>query len=365
MKRKDILSTMDSIDDTFIHEIFIENEKNSTILPEKPTLKRYFPMIAAACAACIIFCLQLKETDQKKPQKPKQEYTDTIKEEDNKNTIQIGTKEVTYYSVEQPEIIPCDYRGAEGGGSIGGWLTVDKDTDFSTCNPTLNKVNEIQELPVFKNDPSVCQVINTKTFTELEDAMQQYFTKPEYIQNTSNKYYAYDGIDYDEDWIYCQIDPNKNLTEQLLEYTFQNFQYYDYHLELSEKNNKKDTPHIPDVSFYKITQAPEEEGMIYPLISLEQAEKKLREGKFLTYGTSEKDVAESAEILSVVLEYRLDNYQKYIQPFYKFIITDKSWTMEGMNKKYRKNKLSISEIYIPAIKDEYIEYTENAKLYVN
>ena len=49
--------------------------------------------------------------------------------------------------------------------------------------------------------------------------------------------------------------------------------------------------------------APSGTGKIYPLISQEQAEQKLRKGEFFTVNPYDKDVAETAQVLSVELEY--------------------------------------------------------------
>ncbi len=107
-------------------------------------------------------------------------------------------------------------------------------------------------------------------------------------------------------------------------------------------------------------------GKIYPLISQEQAEQKLRKGEFFTVNPYDKDVAETAQVLSVELEYRTDEYQVYIQPFYKFIITDDSWDIsEVMRCENWEDYMSVSEVYVPAVQDQYLDIIESAELRVN
>ena len=100
--------------------------------------------------------------------------------------------------------------------------------------------------------------------------------------------------------------------------------------------------------------------------SLEQAEEKLRKGGFLSHNPYDKDVAATAQILSVEIEYLTQEYQAYLQPFYKFIITDKSWDISDvMTYENWEEYTSVSEVYVPAIQDKYLDIKENALLRTN
>ena len=101
-------------------------------------------------------------------------------------------------------------------------------------------------------------------------------------------------------------------------------------------------------------------------VSLEQAEEKLRKGGFLSHNPYDKDVAATAQILSVEIEYLTQEYQAYLQPFYKFIITDKSWDISDvMTYENWEEYTSVSEVYVPAVQDKYLDIKENALLRTN
>lgn len=348
-------AVMELLQDEYLEEALNEEQKKS----RKPSFWKY-----AAAAACVclvaggswwfllnhtphngnevkIYEVQKDKNSENKKDKKLEEKEDKIPEiKYEKNGEDIA----------ELEKIPCNFQ-SEGGGGGGnyGWLIIKSLEDVTSKNPTRNNVEGITELPVFKNEKGLLK--DFEETGELDEA-DVYFGHLCY-QETRD--YNYDGT-VGGTWHLCfQADKTKNMTDQLLEYTF--YRIY------GRENKKK--------RWYQIMTPPSDLGKMYPLLSLEQAEQKLHRGEFFSYKADDVEVAETAQVLSVELEYLTEEYHDYIQPFYKFLITDESWdlssVMDGAHFHCEnwRDYMSVSEVYVPAIQDEYLEIKDSASLRVN
>lgn len=276
--------------------------------------------------------------------------------EEKKNEIPEIKYEKSGESAAALEKIECDfYSEGGGGGGNHGWLIIKSLEDVTSKNPTRNNVEGITELPVFKNEKGLWKDFEKTGELGKEDV---YFENLCYEETRD---YSYDGSS-SQRWQLCfQADKTKNITDQLLEYTFYRIYGCIY--------GKKDEETAWD--WRRMMTPPSDIGKMYPLLSLEEAEQKLRRGEFFSHSAYDVDVAGTAQILSVELEYMTEEYHAYIQPFYKFLITDESWdlssVMNGANLRCKdwKDYMSVSAVYVPAIQDEYLEIKDSAKLYTN
>lgn len=251
--------------------------------------------------------------------------------------------------------IECDFRveGSGGGGNCG-WLIVKSIEDVSSKNPTRNNVDGITKLPVFKNEKGLW-----KDFEKIGELGKEdvYF---DHLCYEATRDYSYDGS-LSNTWQLCfQADKSKNITDQLLEYSF----YRIYGCVYGSLDDNITW------NWSRMMTPPSDTGKMYPILSQKEAEQKLRKGEFFSCSANDADVAETAQILSVELEYMTEEYHTYIQPFYKFLITDESWDLSFMNWENFycdnwKDYISVSEIYVPAIQDKYVEIKEDASLRVN
>lgn len=260
--------------------------------------------------------------------------------------IQYENDENSYADLEK---ILCDFRAGDGGGSENcGWLIIKSLQDVASKNPTRNHVGGIKELPVFQNEEGLWS-----DYHEWESLaeMEIYFSQPCFEEKRD---YAYDGI-CSNSWNSCfQLDQTKDATEQLLEYTFYRINYAIY-----EEGDR-------ETGWYRVMTPPAGTGKMYPILSVEQAKQKLRRGEFFSNSPYDKDVAGTAKILSVELEYQTEEYQTYIQPFYKFVITDESWNLSQiMDCENWEDYMSVSEVYVPAVQDKYLKIKKGASLRVN
>lgn len=235
-----------------------------------------------------------------------------------------------------------------GGNEGCGWLVIRDIEDMPQGNPTLNRVDAIKELPVFKND----RELRKDTFLEGKNTTAQFRELKEKMGFVREGYdvlkdYTFDGKTWTKEQAWFEANSGNDMTEDLLNYQFRRIEW------LGDNEG-----------WARAYQLPKETVGIYPIITSGEAEKKLRQGKFFTYGTDEEAVAKTAKILSVELVYMKDDYQKYIQPAYKFVITDKSWEqglaaiMKDSKSKNSDDFLSVSEIFVPALPDRYLEVTE-------
>lgn len=262
-----------------------------------------------------------------------------------------------------------------GGGDIGHFVIKDL-AEIVSDNPTRNNDEAMQsmtELPVFKNEPNLwSEYYNQKnasmtalwseryeSFTEVNELL--YFDMPAY-EDTNE--YNFEGIDY-ETWYVCyKHDSTKGIMDQLLDYSFYRMEYSIANKEAQEDTNEGMTE---DTGWVRVMTPPSQPGILYPIITLEEAKEKLRNGDLLCYG-GEDAVAKTAEIRSVEIVYLTDEFQTYLQPYYKFLITDKSWdltsVMNDFSCKNPEDFYSISPVFVPAVRDEYLEVTE-PELYFN
>ncbi len=344
-KYEKLYNIMELLKDEFIEEAFKE-EKVKT-----------FSMWRFAVAACICilacgswFCLKYIYPGNK-PEIGRQKEAD----DDNYTEVAIGVDrlpEIKYEkSTEELEKFTCNFQTDDGGGIDFGSYIIKSIKDMTSKNPTRNNTEGITELPVFKNEPGLwSDIIRMKDFNKSTNGV--YFA---HLSYETQKDYPYDGSSPNM-WNICfQEDKSEDITTQLLQYTFYRI-FYTGNKKLGE--GKK--------GWYKVMVPPSGTGKIYPLISQEQAEQKLREGEFFTANPYDKYVAETAEILSVELEYLTQEYQYYIQPFYKFIITDKSWDIsEVMSCENWEDYMSVSKVYVPAVQEQYLDIVESAELRVN
>ncbi len=344
-KYEKLYSIMELLKDEFIEEAF-EEEKVKTV-----TLWKF----AVAACICILACSSWFSLKYIYPGN-----TTEIKhqEEADDGNYKVSTNidrlpEIKYEkSTENLEKIICSFQtdGRGAGGNYGTFI-IKSIKDKTSKNPTRNNTEGITELPVFKNEPGLwSDTIRMKDFNKSTNGV--YFA---HLSYETQKTYPYDGSSPDI-WNICfQSDKSEDITTQLLQYTFYR-SFYTGSKRLGE--GKK--------GWYKVMVPPSGTGKIYPLISQEQAEQKLRKGEFFTVNPYDKDVAETAQVLSVELEYRTDEYQVYIQPFYKFIITDDSWDIsEVMRCENWEDYMSVSEVYVPAVQDQYLDIIESAELRVN
>lgn len=359
-------AVMEQLQDEYLEEALEGEEKKS---------HKHFLWQYAAAAACVCLAagglrwswLNHNSYNNDKMKSFKVEvYGDSKNERDKisenkKNRVSENKKdkmpEIKYEkSIEELEKIQCDFY-VEGGGGGGnhGWLIIKSVEDAASKNPTRNNVGGITELPVFKNEKGLWKDFEKTGELGKEDV---YFENLCYEETRD---YSYDGSTSNR-WQLCfQADKTKNITDQLLEYTF----YRIYGCIYGSRDEETGW------SWRRMMTPPSDTGKMYPILSLEEAEKKLRRGEFFSCSPYDKDVAETAQVLSVELEYMTEEYHAYIQPFYKFLITDESWdlssVMNGGNFHCKdwKDYISVSEVYVPAVQDEYLEIKESAKLYTN
>ena len=253
---------------------------------------------------------------------------------------------IKYYQSKDLITITCTITsGGMGGGTQNfGHFFVKDFSELATANPTRNNVNTIKELPVFKNEKGLWSDYNYD-ISKIDSFI--YFDKPAYEETRDYDIYG----ESHNTWNICfRKDTKLSIVDQLLDYTFHRVYYALYDLDENIEGF--------DAGWSRVMTQPTQPGVIYPIISLNKAKEKLRNGDFFCYG-SENDVAKTADILSVELEYLTDEYQVYIQPFYKFTITDSGWdlsnVMECDNKAEYK---SVSHIFVPAIVDKYLDITE-------
>lgn len=316
---------MELLEDEFIEEAL---EKESKIR----RFSLWKCIVAAACACILImgsglFLFKSKNQNNCNGEiLPEIKYERDIADKDNLEKIICGL---------QPE-------GA-GGGNYG-WLIVKSFEDVASKNPTRNNTDGITELPVFKNEDGLWDSRkDEKDFKESE-----IYFKNQLYEETRD--YSYDGTSGNRWGVCFRSDKQQSLTDQLLEYTFYRVNFAIY----GEEGWG-----------YDVMKPPSGTGKMYPLISLEEAEKKLRDGEFLSHNPYDKDVAGTAQVVSVELVYMTQEYQFYLQPFYKFIITDKSWNenlyeiMKSQGCKNYKEYTSVSEVYVPAVQDKYLDIREN------
>ncbi|MCQ4637090.1 hypothetical protein NE619_10165 [Anaerovorax odorimutans] len=235
-----------------------------------------------------------------------------------------------------------------GGGEDFGFLVIKKGDSLKQGNPTLNNVDEIKQLPVFKQEKGkICAAIEDGV--ALKDIKKQMEFSQE--KKESETFYSFDGKSGETYWNYFE-GKEASLAEELLNYEFKRIEGVD---RTSEEGNDSSL-----LNYYRI---PGEKVGDYPIITGKEAEEKLRQGKFFAFG-GEETVAKTAEILSVEITYMKDEYQTYIQPVYKFVITDKSWE-KGLKTVMKENGCrnpgeftSVSEVYVPALPDQYLKITE-------
>lgn len=231
-----------------------------------------------------------------------------------------------------------------GGGEIGN-LIVKKSSDMASDNPTRNNyeaLKSLSQLPVFKNEENLWKEYNKVNEKDIENLV--YFDQPTWEDTLD---YSTEGIS-NQTWRVCyKKDVKKKVLDQLLDYTF-------YRVEYAKYNEDKDGI----IEWVNVMTPPSEKGILYPIISLEEAKEKLRKGDFLCSG-GEDSVAETAKILSVEIIYLTDKEQTHLQPFYRFMITDESWDLKSILDDFEwKNPeefISISPVFVPAVSDEYLE----------
>lgn len=343
-KYEKIYNIMELLKDEFIEEVFTEEKV-------KPVSLWKFAVAACICIlACgSLFCLRyIYPGNRTEINHPEEADSDNYKQ----STTIDRLPEIKYEkSTEDPEKIICSFKTDCSGGANFGSYIIKSIKDVASKNPTRNNTEGITELPVFKNEPGLwSDNISMEDFNKSTNGI--YFA---HLSYETQKDYPYDGSSPDI-WNICfQSDKSEDITTQLLQYTFYRV-FYTGSERLGE--SKK--------GWYKVMVPPSGTGKIYPLISREQAEQKLRKGEFFTSNPYDKDVAETAQVLSVELEYLTQEYQDYIQPFYKFIITDKSWDIsEVMSCENWEDYMSVSKVYVPAVQDQYLDIIESAELRVN
>lgn len=334
---KKLNEIMELLQDSFIEEALEDEHRKIHRFPLKKCI------IAAACAAILIISSRWFIKDYKiNSITSKKAVTDTENIPSIKYEKDIKDKEGL-------EKIVCGLQTDGAGGGEHGWLLIKSTADVASKNPTRNNAGGITELPVFKNEEGLWSENRTEKGITKDEI---YFPHPLYEETRD---YFFDGTSPNR-WCVCFCsDKKKSLTDQLLEYTF-------YRIEFTALETEK----YEEVKSYSIIKPPSGTGKMYPLISLEQAEKKLRKGEFFSHNPYDKDVAATAQILSVEIEYLTQEYQVYLQPFYKFIITDKSWDISDvMTCENWKEYTSVSEVYVPAVQDKYLDIKENALLRTN
>lgn len=252
----------------------------------------------------------------------------------------IHTDNIEYYRVANPKKISCTFASeGMGGENDFGHVIVKNYSEVASNNPTRNNIESITELPVFNNIDGLW----SETYHDINSIDELiYFDQPGYEKTIE---YSYNGS-VGNSWNICyRLDSKKSIVNQLLDYSFYRIIY--------TKDNKNDT-----IGWAKVLTPSFEPGIVYPIISLDEAKEKLRKGNFFCFG-SEKAVAKTAEILSVELVYRTDEYQTYIQPFYMFYITDSSWNIKEVMQCDNENEFtSVSPIFIPAVEDDYLEVVD-------
>ena len=338
---KKLYDIMELLEDGFIEEALEEESKI-----------RRFPLwkciVAAACACVLVMGSGLFLSKYKDSKSQNIGNVEVNKKQDE---VLPGIKyEKNVADKNSLEKIVCNFMSEGAGGGGHGWLIVKSFEDAASKNPTRNNTGGITQLPVFKNEDGLwSDGRDGQDFKESEI----YFGNRLYEEKRD---YSYDGASGNKWGVCFRSDKQESLTDQLLEYTFYrlNFRFYG-----------------EEGWGYDIMKPPSGTGKMYPVISLEEAEKKLRNGEFFSHDAYAVDVAGTAQVLSVELEYITEKYQVYLQPFYKFTITDKSWykelykIMESQGCKTPEEYKSVSEVYVPAVRDEYIDIKDSAVLRTN
>jgi hypothetical protein len=314
MNSENLLNEIGMIDDDIIYEAEFVNNADVIIAGKR---KKWFYTIAAACLILGIILI--------------------FKQLPFMKTHEDGLK---YYRIDNPEKINCTFasEGLGGGNSIGQLIVKDY-SEIASSNPTRNNTEGIKELPVFKNREGLW----SKTYHNINSIDQLiFFDKPAYEKTYD---YSYDGTVINSLNVCYQYDSAKSVVDQLLDYSFYRIDY------TINKNNN-------DIGWAKVLTPTLEPGLLYPIISLDEAKDKFRKGNFFCYG-EERKVAQSAEIISSELIYLTDEYQTYLQPFYRFYITDTSWDVKNvMNCNNYDEFKSVSPVFIPAVEEEYLELTD-------
>lgn len=331
-KYKKLDYIMEFLEDSFIEEALEGEYKKIHRFP----LQRYIIVAACVCfliagTGCFFRSYIYNVSNNKKENIPVIKY-----EKDLKNKESLGK-------------IVCGLQSEGAGGGEFGWLLIKSLSDVASKNPTRNNIGGITELPVFKNEDGLWSEETTENGINESEI---YFPYPLYEEKMD---YCFDGTSQCR-WCICfSSDKRKSLTDQLLEYTF-------YRIKFTAWGKEK----YNEIKKYSVMKPPSGTGKMYPVISLSEAEEKLRKGEFLSHSPYDKDVASTAQILSVELEYLTQEYQVYLQPFYKFIITDDSWDISDvMTCENWKEYTSVSEVYVPAVQDKYLDIRENALLRTN
>jgi|GEM_PF-3021532 hypothetical protein len=268
----------------------------------------------------------------------------TVHENNGNKNNSLHVDNIKYNKVSNPDKIQTTFVSEGAGGGDFGFYFVKDYSEVATKNPTRNNTEGITELPVFKN----VEGLWSDPYNDIDSVDKLiYFDHPSYEKTYSYGIFGDPGETYN---ICFKHDPSKSITDQLLDYSFYQILYVEY------RSDVKGGAMVLTPSFGP--------GTLYPIISLDEAKKKLRSGDFFCYG-GEKEVAKTADILSVELIYRTDKYQTYIQPFYLFYITDASWNMKDVMKCDNANEFkSLSPVFIPAVKDEYLKIVD-PKVYFN
>lgn len=308
--------------------------------------RKYWPVIAAACAGVVIvICAGWLVTNgyEQDPNpivatnpedETQQEEQSELAQNENQNEENAESSledaefavvpDIMYASADELEVLKKNRYFVDGMGGteeVHGWYIIQSLEEQLTGNPTLNNVDGITELPVFLNDDGVTSSDAWEDEADIEKGLV--FDNPKEEITYS---YKDDGVVRGQSYWY-KSDPTKDIVAQLLDYTFYSSWY----------------------------NPPVNPGVLYPIISYDEAVDELRKGNFLTLGSVEYEVAETAEILTVELCYLITTYQEHLQPYYKFIITDDSWSLD--NSMYRVNPedyFSVSEVYVPAVEGQYL-----------
>ncbi|MFG6347245.1 MAG: hypothetical protein K1W15_00825 [Lachnospiraceae bacterium] len=346
---KKIYDVMELLQDSFIEEAMEEEEKPHRIF--------FWKYIAVAAFAGILIIVSIKVLPDNIFKNDSSRKTETVKEPGSKEPETIKEEEAipriryekSIKDEDSLEKITCSLQTEGAGGGNYGWFVIKSPKDLASKNPTRNNTKEITELPVFKNEKGLASESMDKEDFKEDDI---YFGHQSYEETRD---YPYDGTAPSRWGVCFRSDTQESLTQQLLEYTF-------YRLEFSILEDDENGV----MWGYSIMKPPSGKGKMYPLISLEQAEEKLRKGEFFSHNPYDKDVAGTAKILSVELEYLTQEYQVYLQPFYKFIITDKSWDLSDVMKcENWEEYTSASEVYVPAVQEKYLDIRGNAQLRTN
>ncbi|MBP3435412.1 MAG: hypothetical protein J6K62_03680 [Clostridia bacterium] len=130
-------------------------------------------------------------------------------------------------------------------------------------------------------------------------------------------------------------DTAEDVTESMVNYAFHRIRFY---------GNEDGS--LSQASFYGGTR----DAVVgdYPIITVDEAEKLLIEGRYLT---SVPDAFPGAEAIGKVeLVYRVDSREEFFIPYYRFYVKlDESHDIEELNL------ITYGTYYVPAVSGEYIE----------